>query len=473
MRKYLIVRCFISFLAGVFSLSVHGAIDPARGAYTTQKTDFFRVVESQAYQLQRSYNVKYTEAGLFGRLWCSDLDKKLEILDENTIKLIHCSQGREEVFQQTEPNEFENKKNERLTRLQAGEYQLSLGTGAFERYDRKGRYKGVQILGQAESDIVIDRDSRGTPTKIQFGKFETFMVQANSEGLITKISGKKERISYQYNSDLLSEVKSQKQITKYKYTNEKMLSEIIEGTEKTQIQYDESGRVVLFKRPGLCHEVLNYKQFGERIITNMYVVCDKKLSRFAMYDSRYDTKRDKLISQKVADQNGLRILNLHPVFGLPTFVQQNQDQKKIEYDALARVVQIEKKNTVTKFYYSESQIAVTQKIGDYVKTTKYKYNPQGQVVRIEENPEVIWDLQYNKLGQMIFISSRLGKVDLNKKLALFKQVVAGLSRFPAAAQKSNQLSAKEIENASRIQLRITRLMEPINEVDDIYRGRYE
>ncbi len=77
-----------------FSLSTYALVDTKNGNYTKTYID----VSTRDFKLERMYNSRSLYNGLFGYGWCSNLETRLEVLPDNSLKVVECGGGLEIVY---------------------------------------------------------------------------------------------------------------------------------------------------------------------------------------------------------------------------------------------------------------------------------------------------------------------------------------------------------------------------------------
>lgn len=79
----------------LFAISSYGFVDLKNSNFADSWVDY--KTEGTGYQLkvQRTYNSRSTYDGLFGFGWCTDFETRLEIMPDNTLKIIECGGGME------------------------------------------------------------------------------------------------------------------------------------------------------------------------------------------------------------------------------------------------------------------------------------------------------------------------------------------------------------------------------------------
>ena len=78
------------------SFSALALVDTKNGNYTKTYMDF----SSDGFTLERAYNSRSIYRGLFGYGWCSNLETRVEVLPDNSLKVVECGGGLEVAYGQ-------------------------------------------------------------------------------------------------------------------------------------------------------------------------------------------------------------------------------------------------------------------------------------------------------------------------------------------------------------------------------------
>ena len=90
---------FVVVLLSVFSIfSAYALVDTKSGNYKKTFVDFNLEGSAFPLTLERSYNSRSLYRGLFGVGWCSNIETKVDVLPDNSIKLTECGGGQEVSF---------------------------------------------------------------------------------------------------------------------------------------------------------------------------------------------------------------------------------------------------------------------------------------------------------------------------------------------------------------------------------------
>ena len=166
------------FLIFISSL-VWGLVDAKSGNYKKTFSDF--KIEGDAFplSLDRTYNSRSLYRGLFGMGWCSNLETRLDVLPDNTVKVTECGGGQATIFQskkavqniETQVNQIIStvkKQNSRLSRKYFAKLRKKLLASRVLRseflraYQIKGQpIKGTPYLAEGRSNELLIFDSRG------------------------------------------------------------------------------------------------------------------------------------------------------------------------------------------------------------------------------------------------------------------------------------------------------------------------
>ena len=85
----------ISFL---FPLSVFGIVDMRSAGYSKTFVDFKSTEPGFVFEIKRTYNSRSLYNGLFGFGWCSNLETRLSVLPDSSIKIVECGGGMEVLY---------------------------------------------------------------------------------------------------------------------------------------------------------------------------------------------------------------------------------------------------------------------------------------------------------------------------------------------------------------------------------------
>ena len=91
MKIALIILVFLTYPA--WSL-----VDTKSGNYKKTFVDFNLQGAAFPLTLERTYNSRSLYRGLFGMGWCSNLETRLSVLPDNSIKIVECGGGQEIIF---------------------------------------------------------------------------------------------------------------------------------------------------------------------------------------------------------------------------------------------------------------------------------------------------------------------------------------------------------------------------------------
>ena len=86
-NQIIICSLFVSF-------SALALVDTKNGNYTKTYVDF----SSDGFTLERAYNSRSIYRGSFGYGWCSNLETRVEVLPDNSLKVIECGGGLEVAY---------------------------------------------------------------------------------------------------------------------------------------------------------------------------------------------------------------------------------------------------------------------------------------------------------------------------------------------------------------------------------------
>ncbi len=82
----------------VFSTNVLAFVDMKNANFSDSWIDYRSNGTGYQLKIQRTYNSRSTYDGLFGFGWCSDIETRLEIMPDSSLKVIECGGGQEVSF---------------------------------------------------------------------------------------------------------------------------------------------------------------------------------------------------------------------------------------------------------------------------------------------------------------------------------------------------------------------------------------
>ena len=201
---------FFLLLAGALSPSMALAIVDTRSAgYSKNFVDFRREGPGFPLTIERTYNSRSLFNGLFGYGWCSNLETKLSVLPDNSIKIVECGGGMEIVYHPKGqvPNDrrvvndilkgIRSKRKVKMSEKALKELEGHLYQSPHLRADF---IKALGLAGQAKSGLkyyargrfteYVTAHAEGYTRILPNGRKERF----DKEGRLTRIYGRQGRI---------------------------------------------------------------------------------------------------------------------------------------------------------------------------------------------------------------------------------------------------------------------------------------
>jgi len=81
-----------------FPFTVFSIVDTRSAGYSKNFVDFSSPGSSYVLEVKRTYNSRSLYNGLFGFGWCSNLETRLSVLPDNSIKVVECGGGMEVAY---------------------------------------------------------------------------------------------------------------------------------------------------------------------------------------------------------------------------------------------------------------------------------------------------------------------------------------------------------------------------------------
>tara|TARA_B110001454_G_C12723272_1_gene436197 strand:+ start:36152 stop:37051 length:900 start_codon:yes stop_codon:yes gene_type:complete len=221
--------------------------------------------------VSRHYSSRSLYKGVFGFNWCSNLDYKINMSDDE-MSLFDCELSKRVTFKRISPNQFENKENQLKLSIKDHliQYEKSTITYFFSMDGQLSHWTAVSF----ENPVYVIYKN-GKAHLLMNKKFGSLELKSSGDGLILKIGTE---ISYEYTQGLL------KKVTQSKKT-------------LWQYQYDEFLNMTLWRSPS-SFEAMKYDSEWDRITE----LKDKENCRFRF---QYEVKKSKkyiLESKKCATQ---------------------------------------------------------------------------------------------------------------------------------------------------------------------------
>ena len=171
-------RFLILFVCVVFLVPVMGLVDTKSGNYKKTFTDFEIGGGAFSLSLNRTYNSRSLYKGLFGVGWCSNLETRVDVLPDNTIKLTECGGGQEVIFiSKTAKTDVDKQVNQILVSVNNQNKSLSrdyfqklkqkllashvLRSEFLRAYNVKGKILDTPYIAEGRSNEILIYDKRG------------------------------------------------------------------------------------------------------------------------------------------------------------------------------------------------------------------------------------------------------------------------------------------------------------------------
>ena len=92
------MKTILGMVLVFLTYSAWSLVDTKSGNYKKTFVDFDLQGSSFPLTLERTYNSRSLHRGLFGMGWCSNVETKLSVLPDNSIKIVECGGGQEIIF---------------------------------------------------------------------------------------------------------------------------------------------------------------------------------------------------------------------------------------------------------------------------------------------------------------------------------------------------------------------------------------
>ena len=92
------MKPIIFFILGLVPVSVFGIVDTRSAGYSKTFTDFKTQGAGYNLEVTRTYNSRSLYNGLFGFGWCSNLETKLNVLPDGSLRVVECGGGMEILY---------------------------------------------------------------------------------------------------------------------------------------------------------------------------------------------------------------------------------------------------------------------------------------------------------------------------------------------------------------------------------------
>lgn len=89
---------FLFSIFFIFSLPSFGIVDIQSAGYSKTFIDFKHQGRGYLFQIERTYNSRSLFNGIFGFAWCSNFETELNVLPDNSVKVVECGGGLETFY---------------------------------------------------------------------------------------------------------------------------------------------------------------------------------------------------------------------------------------------------------------------------------------------------------------------------------------------------------------------------------------
>ena len=378
----------VFFLIGLlFPLSVFGIVDTRSAGYSKNFVDFKSKGVGFILEVKRTYNSRSLYNGLFGFGWCSNLETRLSILPDGSIRVVECGGGMEVLYHPkgkvpnvnfyvssivTKLKERKVKMSEKaLNKLKKDLLKSqNLRASFLEALEINGQAKaGLKYYAQGRVKEYVMVNSQGYIRQLPNGFKETF----NKQGRLIKSSDNQGKIEIAWNlkniqvmdergrrlifhldkqgGKIKSVVFGKKTVAQYIHKGE----DLIKATNSDgtfQHKYDKLHNltkniypdgstegldynvkkdwVIGFKDRRDCEEAYDYG-VNKKNPNHYFSLVQKKCGRTIVNKSKYEfwhktgSKGGKYLHRARATVNGRLKTDVvyHPVFGLPVSFLKN------------------------------------------------------------------------------------------------------------------------------------------------------
>ncbi|MBC6414909.1 MAG: hypothetical protein GDA46_00735 [Bdellovibrionales bacterium] len=386
MRKLFLA---ISFIFPLVSLAI---VDTRSAGYSKTFSDF----KMNTLEVKRTYNSRSIYNGLFGFGWCSNIETKLRVLPDDTVKVVECGGGMEisyhtkgkspdtdlyiekileELKRQKVPMSPKNleqlkrdlkaSSNLRSNFLNTLNIQGTAAKGL--KYYARGRVKEyilvtssgyVRHLANGNKEL-FDKQGRLVKFKINNSTIEIswndnkieiindigirLELPLNKEKKVTKILNNKKTIAtYNYDDDNL--VRATNKSGTYQHQYDKLynlIKTIYPDKTKEELRYNtKKDWVIGFTDKRGCKESYDYRVNSKNpnhYFSDVEKVCGRKIVNKSKYEFWHKDKKEggKYLHRARVEVNG-RIetdVTYHPNFATPISFFRNGIRTKRKYDA--------------------------------------------------------------------------------------------------------------------------------------------
>lgn len=415
---------FLSFLisfAIVFVVNhAHAWVDIKNANLAMTRTDFKVEGLGPDLLLERTYNSRVDQLGLFGRGWCSNIESSLTMVAKGLAVYRYCGAGRAKIFKSAAYNEADDqtaieKLVQAVRERKSAEAKIPNFFKAALKYDIEIRATlvrnyGVTFAAGDGEKFAISNFPEGTRLVSEKGRF--LLTEENGDVLQFDSSGNLAGISDRNGHEMTIEwakglpqsiVDSQKRRIvlrsdagghlveasgpggrklKYRYSNEGWLAEVEVAGQKETYEYDSTANLTRF-RWGKVDLAVRYDVKSDRVTEVTTPVCTTKykydLKRdqqkmSAELDSKCEGKARELVKYDFTfkENNSGRLYQAEM-----TAVDAEKNRTAIRYVDDNKPVWMERKGIVTEFSYDERGRLHTVKSPTGV--AEYKYDEAGRL----------------------------------------------------------------------------------------------
>ena len=331
-----------------FSFVANAVVDTKSAGYSKTFVDFKSFSRSGfPMKIERAYNSRSLYNGLFGFGWCSNMETKLDVLPDNSIRTVECGAGMEIIYHPVKqaPNVSLQvdmiMKNIRKKRVRARESEIkklrkdlmssqTLRSDFLKALNIKGKVvEGVRYYGHGRlNEYVVSRngkfyrklpndifevynqegrlvrvyDRRGNVMNLAWGSKDIWVRDNRGRRLqllLNPKTGKIKEIKFQARSiarykhngreDLIFAQNSHKEKFGYKYDNLHNLTEIVypDKTKENLTYNTDKDWVMSFKNRKGCKEVYGYGK-NPKNPKHYYSTVKKTCGRKIVNKSKYE-----------------------------------------------------------------------------------------------------------------------------------------------------------------------------------------
>jgi len=389
------IKKSIIYILAVFSFYALGLVDTKNANYTKTFRDISLSTQGLALMVERTYNSRSLYNGMFGFGWCSNIETKLTVLPDETIKVVECGGGMEILYHpkgkvpdinfyvESILSELQKRKiklsPKKLAQLKKDlETSQNLRSNFIEtlnirgtaskglKYYAKGRSKEFIIvtekgyLRRLPNDLrerfnqegrLVESKNRNTKIEISWSDTNVLVMDErgnrlnyllNKDGKVKQARyNKKPVATYTHKGDnLIRIVNHSKETYRHSYDGLSNLTRTVYPDATTEeLSYNtKKDWVMSFKDRRGCKESYNYgvnNKNPDHYFSTVQKVCGKRIvnkSKYEFWHAR-DPGGGKYLKRARSRING-RIdtdVSYHPLFGSPTSLYKNGVRTRRNY----------------------------------------------------------------------------------------------------------------------------------------------